>query len=420
MAFVPAISAPFAGPSVGTNTFTSVRGPVSHRYISRRAHVVQGLKDRNHRTAVTAAAENGNAKGDEIDYEALNTKWSSSPISPVQVLDHAFSNFPGEVAIAFSGAEDVVLIEYASRTNQPFRVFALDTGRLHPETYRFYSEVEKHYNIRIEYTFPESEEVTALVNEKGMFSFYEDGHQECCRVRKVRPLRRKLSTLKAWITGQRKDQSPGTRSEIPVIQVDPAFTGADDGQLIKYNPLANVSSSEVWATIRSTEVPYNALHTMGFISIGCEPCTRPVLPNQHEREGRWWWEEATQKECGLHKGNISTDPASQVTADDFVANAISGNKVAVFTKGGCHYCEALMDLFKGLGVPFTNITINAMDNYPDIVASLERTSGQKTAPNVFIGGEHVGGNEETQNLHKEGRLIPMLEAAGVQLSKVPA
>lgn len=420
MAFVHTISAPFTALSASTSTFTSFRAPVRHARNNRCAHLVHSHNAHGRRTTMAAAADNAGSVGNDINYEALNTKWSSSPISPVQVIDHALSNFPGEVAIAFSGAEDVVLIEYASRTRQPFRVFALDTGRLHPETYRFYSEVEKHYNIRIEYTFPESEEVTALVNEKGMFSFYEDGHQECCRVRKVRPLRRKLSTLRAWITGQRKDQSPGTRSEIPVIQVDPAFAGTNDGQLIKYNPLANVSSSEVWATIRSTEVPYNALHTMGFISIGCEPCTRPVLPNQHEREGRWWWEEATQKECGLHKGNISTDPASQVTADDFVANAISQNKVAVFTKEGCRYCEALVDLLGGLGVPYTKIAINAMDNYSDIVASLERISGQKTAPNVFIAGEHVGGNEETQNLHKSGGLIPMLEAAGVQLSKVSA
>lgn len=422
MAFVQTISASIAAPSIGGSTFTSgARAPIRGVWRSRRACIAPALNGPHYRHTVSASTADGaDAKGSNIDYEALNAKWSSSSVSPVQVIDHALSNFPGEVAIAFSGAEDVVLIEYASLTRQPFRVFALDTGRLHPETYRFYSEVEKHYNIRIEYTFPESEEVTALVNEKGMFSFYEDGHQECCRVRKVRPLRRKLSTLRAWITGQRKDQSPGTRSEIPVVQVDPAFKGPDESQLIKYNPLANVSSSEVWATIRSTEVPYNALHTMGYISIGCEPCTRPVLPNQHEREGRWWWEEATQKECGLHKGNISTDPASQTTADDYVTNAISANKVAVFVKEGCSYCQSLLDLLGSLGVPYAKLPISTMDNYPDIVASLERISGQKTAPNVFIGGQHIGGNEETQNLHKEGKLVPLLEAIGVQLSKVPA
>jgi adenylyl-sulfate reductase (glutathione) len=113
----------------------------------------------------------------------------------------------------------VALIEYAKLTGRPFRVFSLDTGRLNPETYQFFDEVEKHYGIRIEYMFPDAGEVQTLVRSKGLFSFYEDGHQECCRVRKVRPLRRALKGLRAWITGQRKDQSPGTRASIPVVQV---------------------------------------------------------------------------------------------------------------------------------------------------------------------------------------------------------
>lgn len=355
-----------------------------------------------------------------VDFDALGTEWTkligSKKKTPTEIIDHALTSFPGTVAIAFSGAEDVVLIEYASRTKKPFRVFALDTGRLHAETYRFYAEVEKHYGIKIEYTFPDSAEVTELVNEKGLFSFYEDGHQECCRVRKVRPLRRKLGTLSAWITGQRKDQSPGTRADIPIIQSDPAFKGTDDSVLIKYNPLANVSSSEVWATIRATEVPYNALHTQGYISIGCEPCTRPVAPNQHEREGRWWWEEATQKECGLHKGNISSDAAAVELADAFATDSIASDKVVVFTKKGCKYCAALKDLFKELGVPHSEHVISEMPNYGDLVASLERLSEQSTAPNLFIGGKHIGGNEETQNLHAEGRLVPLLESAGIQIT----
>ena len=354
-----------------------------------------------------------------IDFDHLGKQWTEAKGSdrktPVEILDHAFTNFPGEVAIAFSGAEDVVLIEYASRTKKPYRVFALDTGRLHPETYRFYSEVEKHYGIRIEYTFPDTAEVTELVNEKGLFSFYEDGHQECCRARKVRPLRRKLATLKAWITGQRKDQSPGTRADIPIVQVDPAFKGVADSTLIKYNPLANVSSSDVWATIRATEVPYNALHAQGFTSIGCEPCTRPVLPNQHEREGRWWWEEATQKECGLHKGNISTDSAAIDLADEFVSDSVAAEKVVVFTKKGCPYCAALKALFDQLGVPYSEHVISEMDNYGDIVAALERATGITSAPNLFIAGKHVGGNDDTQKLHGEGKLVPMLNAAGVQM-----
>ena len=140
------------------------------------------------------------------------------------------------------------------------------------------------------------------MTEKGLFSFYEDGHTECCNIRKIEPLTRALSNLDAWVTGQRKDQSPNTRSGIPTVQVDPVFKGRQD-TLIKYNPLANWSSEEVWNYIQMMEIPYNPLHSKGFKSIGCEPCTKPTLPNQHEREGRWWWEEATKKECGLHAGN---------------------------------------------------------------------------------------------------------------------
>nr|DAD20457.1 TPA_asm: hypothetical protein HUJ06_021920 [Nelumbo nucifera] len=162
--------------------------------------------------------------------------------------------------------------------------------------------------------FPDAVEVQGLVRSKGLFSFYEDGHQECCRVRKVRPLRRALKGLRAWITGQRKDQSPGTRAEIPVVQVDPSFEGMDGGvgsSLIKWNPLANVEGRDVWNFLRTMNVPINSLHSQGYISIGCEPCTRPVLPGQHEREGRWWWEDAKAKECGLHKGNIKQEVAPQ-------------------------------------------------------------------------------------------------------------
>lgn len=223
--------------------------------------------------------------------------------SPSEILQLALSQH-GEIAISFSGAEDVVLIDMASRLGLPFRVFSLDTARLHSETYQFIEKIRQHYKIDIEICFPEAQAVEDLVRNKGLFSFFEDGHQECCGIRKVKPLRKKLATLDGWITGQRKDQSPGTRQDIPVIEVDAGFSGPGK-QLIKYNPLANWSSSDVWNYIRMMEVPYNSLHDRGFISIGCEPCTRAVLPNQHEREGRWWWEEATHKECGLHAGNLT-------------------------------------------------------------------------------------------------------------------
>ncbi|KAG6573184.1 5'-adenylylsulfate reductase 3, chloroplastic, partial [Cucurbita argyrosperma subsp. sororia] len=243
-------------------------------------------------------------KAETVDYDGLAKDFENA--SPLEIMDTALERFGNDIAIAFSGAEDVALIEYARLTGRPFRVFSLDTGRLNSETYKFFDTVEKHYGIHIEYMFPDAVEVQGLVRNKGLFSFYEDGHQECCRVRKVRPLRRALKGLRAWITGQRKDQSPGTRSEIPIVEVDPIFEGLDGGigSLIKWNPVANFDSKYIWNFLRTMNVPVNSLHSQGYVSIGCDPCTRPILPGQHEREGRWWWEDSKAKECGLHKGNL--------------------------------------------------------------------------------------------------------------------
>eukprot|EP01065_Artemidia_motanka_P049296 TRINITY_DN812_c0_g1_i2.p2 TRINITY_DN812_c0_g1~~TRINITY_DN812_c0_g1_i2.p2 ORF type:complete len:259 (+),score=114.50 TRINITY_DN812_c0_g1_i2:60-836(+) len=232
------------------------------------------------------------------DYKALATEMEAW--SPQQIMEKALESHPGQICISFSGAEDVYLIELAHQTGTPYRVFSLDTGRLHGETYRLFQAVEEHYGINIEYTFPDAATTQKLVQSKGMFSFYKDGHAECCGVRKVGPLKEKLSTLGAWITGVRKDQSV-TRVDLPVVQVDGVFKGADGQPLIKYNPLANMSQADVWKGIREGGVPHNELHSKGFISIGCEPCTKATLPGQHEREGRWWWESAAEKECGLHQ-----------------------------------------------------------------------------------------------------------------------
>lgn len=223
--------------------------------------------------------------------------------SPQEILELALREYGGDLAISFSGAEDVVLIDMAAKIGEPFGVFSLDTGRLHGETYQFIDRVSARYDVAIEVFFPQPTAVEKLVRDKGLFSFYKDGHKECCGIRKVEPLMRALAPLKAWVTGQRKDQSPGTRAEIPVIQLDRTF-GTPDRPLVKFNPLSHWTSKQVWAYIRERDVPYNPLHDRGFVSIGCEPCTRPVNPGQHEREGRWWWEEATRKECGLHAGNV--------------------------------------------------------------------------------------------------------------------
>ncbi len=222
--------------------------------------------------------------------------------SPQQILRYALEQYDN-IAISFSGAEDVALIDMAHKIRPDIKVFSLDTGRLHAETYQFIERVRDHYQIDIQIAMPSGPAVEALVKEKGLFSFYKDDHKECCGIRKIAPLRASLGSLDAWITGQRKDQSPGTRAIIPVIQDDKAFAG-EGRTLTKFNPLANWSSAQVWDYIRTYGVPYNELHDRGFVSIGCEPCTRPTGPGQHEREGRWWWEEATKKECGLHAVNI--------------------------------------------------------------------------------------------------------------------
>jgi phosphoadenosine phosphosulfate reductase len=234
---------------------------------------------------------------------------NADALTPQAVLEQAFSRFePDRIAISFSGAEDVVLIDMAAQLVDELQVFSLDTGRLHPETYAFLDKVRDHYGVNIEVLMPDPAEVSELVRNKGLFSFYRDGHQECCAIRKIQPLRKKLATLDAWITGQRRDQSV-TRTDVPQIQDDQAF-GSPDHPLVKFNPLANWRSAQVWQYIRSEQVPYNSLHDRGFLSIGCEPCTRPIGPHEHERAGRWWWEEATRKECGLHADNLASEAQS--------------------------------------------------------------------------------------------------------------
>jgi phosphoadenosine phosphosulfate reductase len=220
--------------------------------------------------------------------------------NPRIILKKALELFDN-IAIAFSGAEDVVLIDMAVTIRKDIPVFSLDTGRLHPETYRFIEKVRKHYQIDIELLSPDRGLLDRLVKKKGLFSFYQDGHAECCGIRKVESLKRKLVHLDAWITGQRKDQSPDTRQAIPEVQSDSEFSRPGH-PLIKFNPLINWSIIQVWDYIEAYQVPYNELHEKGYTSIGCEPCTRAILPHEHERAGRWWWEAGAQKECGLHAG----------------------------------------------------------------------------------------------------------------------
>lgn len=220
---------------------------------------------------------------------------------PKEIILEIQTHLP-KLTVAFSGAEDVLLVHWASGFERPPGFFTLDTGRLHPETLRYIEQVREHYKLDLNVLHPDQAELDTFIKNKGLYSFYEDGHEECCGIRKVAPLGKHLKHFDAWVTGQRRDQSP-TRNEVPVLEIDSSFSTANH-QVIKVNPLANWPSSQVWDAIRLLEIPYNPLHDRGFASIGCEPCTKPTGPNQHEREGRWWWEEATIKECGLHRGNL--------------------------------------------------------------------------------------------------------------------
>ena len=219
---------------------------------------------------------------------------------PYHVVEAALARFGSGLKISFSGAEDVLVVDLAAQiAGSDLTVFSLDTGRLHPETLQFIDSVRERYGVRLEVYAPDAATLEPFVASKGLFSFYNDGHGECCGLRKVAPLRRALSGASAWMTGQRRDQSPGTRAAVPLVEIDAVFSAPGEA-LWKFNPLAAWTSTQVWHYLRSAEIPTNALHGQGYISIGCAPCTRATLPGEHERAGRWWWEEATQKECGLH------------------------------------------------------------------------------------------------------------------------
>jgi phosphoadenosine phosphosulfate reductase len=253
------------------------------------------IKERLSGALESAAAVPAGGALDESAAQALGAELAGK--SPAEVMSRILAQFGARAVIAFSGAEDVMLIDLAAKSGHPFSVFSLDTGRLHGETYRFIERVRKHYGIEISVTAPDTVAVEDLVRKKGLFSFYDDGHSECCGIRKVAPLRRILTRYAAWITGQRRDQSP-TRADVPLVQLD--TNQGVDGRILKVNPLAEQSLAEVWTYLRAEQVPYSPLHDQGFVSIGCEPCTRPPRPGEHERAGRWWWEDSTKRECGLH------------------------------------------------------------------------------------------------------------------------
>ena len=217
---------------------------------------------------------------------------------PEQVLRSAIETYGDRVSLACSfGAEDMVLMDMLCRITDSPRIFFLDTGRLHQETYDLMAVAMQRYGISFEAYFPETDALEALIRAKGPNSFYDsvEDRKECCRIRKVEPLARALTGLDAWITGLRRSQSV-TRLDMQTVETDEAHGG-----ILKINPLADWSEEDVWDYIRTNAVPYNALHDKGFPSIGCAPCTRAIEVGEDLRAGRWWWELPEHKECGLHR-----------------------------------------------------------------------------------------------------------------------
>ena len=191
----------------------------------------------------------------------------------------------------------LVLLDMVHRIDRKIRVFSLDTGRLPEETYQCAEQVRLRYGINVEWVFPRREDVEKLIREKGTYSFRESvaNRKECCGIRKVEPLARALEGAAAWVTGRRMDQSE-TRKEINIIEDDPVQPGR-----LKVNPLVQWSKPELWEYVKQNHVPYNRLYDKGYLSIGCECCTRPCQEGEDERAGRWWWETPEEhKECGLH------------------------------------------------------------------------------------------------------------------------
>lgn len=204
--------------------------------------------------------------------------------------------FPGKVIFTTSlGIEDQVITHKIFTNNIDIKVITLDTGRLFPQTYDVFSSTIIRYKKKINVYFPEYEAVEKMVTEKGPLSFYQsvENRKECCTIRKVVPLNRALEGMVVWISGIRADQSEN-RNQMDWLEFD------ESKKLYKYYPLFNWSFEEVKSFVKENNVPYNSLHDKGYVSIGCEPCTKAVKAGDDFRSGRWWWENDGGKECGLH------------------------------------------------------------------------------------------------------------------------
>jgi phosphoadenosine phosphosulfate reductase len=217
-------------------------------------------------------------------------------LSLPELLQELVVMFSGKIAFSTSlSYEDQVIAHHIFSNDLPIRVFTLDTGRIFPESYSVLNSTRERYKKNIEVYFPDFKSVEKLVTQKGPSSFYDslENRKECCAIRKVEPLNRALQGVECWITGLRSEHSEN-RKALPIVDFD------GQRKIQKVNPLANWSLDDVKAEIKKYNIPYNVLHDKGFVSIGCQPCTRAIKDGEDFRAGRWWWEEQSKKECGLH------------------------------------------------------------------------------------------------------------------------
>lgn len=220
------------------------------------------------------------------------------PLTPLARLRLIRARVPGKLVFTTSlGLEDQVLTHLLAESGIEVELATLDTGRLFPETYELWQQTEARYGLRIRAYVPDQSGLEALVATQGINGFYDSvqARQACCHLRKVAPLGRALAGAAGWITGLRADQS-AARSDTPLAADDPTYG------LIKFNPLLDWTRAQTLAFANEQGVPINPLHARGFVSIGCAPCTRAIQPGEPERAGRWWWEDDSKKECGLHVG----------------------------------------------------------------------------------------------------------------------
>lgn len=227
--------------------------------------------------------------------EVLVARVKEKRLQVLALLQAASKEFNAITFANSYGAEDMVLTDIIIKEKLAIEIFSLDTGRLPAETYTLMGEVESTYNTKPVVFFPKHEAVENYVRTKGINAFYEsiELRKACCHMRKVEPLQRALANKQAWVTGMRAEQA-ATRASLPTREFDAG------NKLEKFNPLSDWTEQEVWAYVRMFDVPYNALHDQFYPSIGCAPCTRAVAMGEDIRAGRWWWEDPTSKECGLH------------------------------------------------------------------------------------------------------------------------